>query len=72
VGAPRETVYEAKLAAARFEAISIEPTRVYDIEDARVLLTDKGIDVWTPSRRRWKQAHERFFIRAVKPRPLAK
>jgi len=45
VGAPRETEYEAKLAAAGFEAISSEPTRVYDIEDARVFLTDKGIDV---------------------------
>ena len=54
MGAPRETEYEAKLAAAGFEAISSEPTRVYDIEGERVFLTDKGIDVWTPSRRRWK------------------
>jgi arsenite methyltransferase len=45
VGAPRETEYEAELAAAGFEAISSEPTRVYDIEGERVFLTDKGIDV---------------------------
>ena len=45
MGAPRETEYEAKLAAAGFEAISSEPTRVYDIEDERVFLTDKGIAV---------------------------
>jgi hypothetical protein len=68
---PRETEYEAKLAAAGFEAISSEPTRVYDIEDARVFLTDKGInvDVIAP------QVESKFmsgFIRAVKPRPLAK
>jgi exodeoxyribonuclease V alpha subunit len=44
VGAPREAEYEAKLAAAGFEAISSEPTRVYDIEGERVFLTDKGID----------------------------
>ena len=34
-----------KLTAAGFEAIEIEPTRVYDIEDAREFLTGKGIDV---------------------------
>jgi arsenite methyltransferase len=28
-----------------FEAISIEPTRVYDVENAHVFLTDKGIAV---------------------------
>jgi exodeoxyribonuclease V alpha subunit len=44
VGAPREAECEAKLAAAGFEAISSEPTRVYDIEGERVFLTDKGID----------------------------
>ncbi len=34
-----------RLAAAGFEAISLEPTRVYNIEDARGFLTGKGIDV---------------------------
>jgi arsenite methyltransferase len=71
VGAPRETEYEAKLAAAGFEAISSEPTRVYDIEGERVFLTDKGIDVDAIA----PQVESKFmsgFIRAVKPRPLAK
>jgi hypothetical protein len=34
-----------KLAAAGFEAIGVEPTRVYKVEDARLFLTDKGVDV---------------------------
>jgi hypothetical protein len=28
-----------------FEAINVEPTRVYDVEDAHVFLTDKAIAV---------------------------
>ena len=34
-----------RLAAAGFEAIGIEPTRIYNIEDAREFLTSKDIDV---------------------------
>ena len=34
-----------RLAAAGFEAIAVEPTRVYDVGDAREFLTGKGIDV---------------------------
>ena len=44
-GALRDTEYAGKLFAAGFEAISIEPTRVYDVEDAHVFLTDKAIAV---------------------------
>src|SRR5712691_11026921 len=44
-GALEDVEYAAKLAAAGFEAISIEPTRVYDVEDAREFLNGKGIDV---------------------------
>jgi arsenite methyltransferase len=44
-GALEENDYRMRLAAAGFEAISIEPTRVYNIEDARGFLTGKGIDV---------------------------
>src|SRR5271157_4000017 len=36
--------YRAKLAAAGFASIGIEPTRVYHAEDALSFLTDKGID----------------------------
>jgi arsenite methyltransferase len=44
-GALEENDYRAKLAAAGFEAVGIEPTRVYRVEDARAFLTGKGVDV---------------------------
>jgi arsenite methyltransferase len=44
-GALKETEYQDKLASAGFAAISLEPTRVYDIEDARQFLTEAGMDV---------------------------
>ena len=44
-GALDENDYRMKLAAAGFEAIGVEPTRIYAIEDAREFLTDKGVDV---------------------------
>src|SRR3974390_1073883 len=44
-GALEENDYRLKLAAAGFEAIGIEPTRVYRIEDARAFLTGKGLHV---------------------------
>ena len=44
-GALDESVYQAKLAAAGFTEISIEPTRVYRVEDAREFLSGHGIDV---------------------------
>jgi SAM-dependent methyltransferase len=65
-GALEEEEYKSKLAAAGLEQASIEPTRVYRVEDAREFLAGKGIDVDA-------MAHEvdgKFmgaFIRAVKP-----
>ena len=44
-GALQESEYRAKLDAAGFASIEIEPTRVYQIEDARQFLAAKGIDV---------------------------
>ena len=44
-GALEEREYATKLAQAGFAAISIEPTRVYSIEDARSFLVEAGIDV---------------------------
>ena len=44
-GAMEESEYRAKLAAAGFESIEIEPTRIYSVEDARQFLTAQGIDV---------------------------
>lgn len=44
-GALQDAEYAAKLAAAGFEAIDLEPTRIYDIHDAEAFLTGQGIDV---------------------------
>ena len=43
-GAMEESEFRAKLGAAGFTEIEIEPTRVYSIEDARQFLTAAGID----------------------------
>jgi arsenite methyltransferase len=65
-GAMDESDYRAKLAAAGFADIEIEPTRVYSVEDARQFLTAKGIDVDSIA----PQVEGKFasaFIRAKKP-----
>ena len=65
-GALNENAYRAKLAAAGFEQISIEPTRVYRVEDAREFLRSSGVDVDTIA----PQVDGKFmsaFARAVKP-----
>jgi arsenite methyltransferase len=65
-GAMDESEYRGKLAAAGFEAIEIEPTRVYKIEDARQFLAGKGLDVEAIA----PQVQDKFasaFIRARKP-----
>ncbi|HEY1809810.1 MAG TPA: arsenite methyltransferase [Acidobacteriaceae bacterium] len=65
-GAMEENEYLAKLEKAGFAEISMEPTRVYDIEDARQFLTEAGVDVDAIA----PQVHEKFmsaFIRATKP-----
>jgi SAM-dependent methyltransferase len=65
-GALEEQEYKSKLEAAGFEQASIEPTRVYRVEDAREFLTGQGIDVDAMA----NQVDGKFmgaFIRAVKP-----
>jgi len=44
-GALEESDYRRKLAAAGFGDISIEPTRVYRVEEAREFLSGHGMDV---------------------------
>ncbi len=44
-GALEERDYRAKLTDAGFVEVSIEPTRTYNVEDARHFLTEAGIDV---------------------------
>jgi SAM-dependent methyltransferase len=66
-GALEESEYRAKLASAGFVDVDIEPTRVYDIEDARVFLTEAGIAVDEIA----PQVEGKFisaFIRATKPK----
>ena len=43
-GALEEQEYRAKLGAAGFEAIEIEATRIYRVEDAREMLESAGLD----------------------------
>ncbi|MGB9234285.1 MAG: arsenite methyltransferase [Terriglobales bacterium] len=65
-GALEEDEYRTKLAAAGFEKIEIEPTRIYRIEDAREFLCGQNIDVDAIA----AQVDGKFmsaFVRAVKP-----
>jgi SAM-dependent methyltransferase len=43
-GALEESEYRSLLAGVGFEAIEVEPTRVYRAEDARAFLADAGVD----------------------------
>jgi arsenite methyltransferase len=43
-GALEEQEYRLKLSKAGFEAIDVEPTRIYRVEDAREFLAGSGID----------------------------
>jgi arsenite methyltransferase len=66
-GALDDYQYVAKLARAGFEDIDIEPTRVYNIEDARTFLSGQGVDVDAIA----PQVEGKFmsaFIRATKPK----
>jgi arsenite methyltransferase len=44
-GALEERDYRAKLSRAGFASVSLEPWRVYEVEDARQFLTASGLDV---------------------------
>jgi SAM-dependent methyltransferase len=66
-GALEESEYIGKLTSAGFASVSIEPTRVYNVEDARHFLTDAGVDVDAIG----PQVNEKFlsaFVRANKPK----
>ena len=56
---------------AGFEAIGVEPTRVYKVDDAREFLTGKGIDVDDIA----PAVDGKFmsaFVRARRPGPASK
>ncbi len=65
-GALRDDEYKSKLVAAGYADIEIEPTRVYNIEDARAFLAGQSVDVDAIA----PQVEGKFmsaFIRATKP-----
>ncbi len=65
-GALEENEYKQKLAAAGFADISVEPTRIYRVDDAREFLAREGIDADAIA----LQVDEKFmsaFVRARKP-----
>jgi arsenite methyltransferase len=65
-GALDESEYRSKLASAGFQDIEVEPTRIYQIEDAREVLSDRGIDVDAIA----GEVEGKFmsaFVRATKP-----
>ncbi|MDQ2843619.1 MAG: methyltransferase domain-containing protein, partial [Acidobacteriota bacterium] len=65
-GAMQDSEYAEKLTRAGFAGIGIEPTRVYDIEDARAFLSNQGVDVDAMA----PVVADKFmgaFIRATKP-----
>jgi SAM-dependent methyltransferase len=65
-GALEDEEYRRKLGKAGFEAIEVEPTRVYRVEDAREFLAGAGIDAETIA----PQVDGKFmsaFVRARKP-----
>jgi arsenite methyltransferase len=66
-GAFEEGEYIAKLKGAGFEDVTVEPTRVYSVEDARQFLTEAGVDVDAIA----PQVNNKFFgafVRANKPK----
>jgi len=65
-GALGEEEFAAKLKAAGFEDVEIEPWRVYDVADARAFLSEAGVDVeaLAPA---VKDKFASAFIRARKP-----
>ena len=69
-GALSDDEYQHKLAAAGFEAIEIEETRVYDVKDARDFLNAAGIDAGEIA----PKVENQFisaFVRARKPAKVA-
>jgi SAM-dependent methyltransferase len=65
-GALEESEYRSKLAAAGFQKIEVEPTRIYRVADAREFLSEKGLDVDALA----PQVDGKFmsaFVRAAKP-----
>jgi len=69
-GALEENEYREKLSAAGFESVEVEPTRIYQVEEAREFLVAAGLDAEVVG----PQIKDKFmsaFIRATKPAALS-
>src|ERR1700756_4018363 len=65
-GALEETEYRQKLEGAGFESIDVQPTRIYQVEEAREFLTAAGLDAEKVA----PLIDQKFmsaFVRAAKP-----
>jgi arsenite methyltransferase len=65
-GALTEEEFRSALVASGFEAVDIEPTRIYEFEDARAFLTGVGLDTEVLAREVGGRVMG-AFIRATKP-----
>ena len=65
-GAREEPEYVAKLRAAGFERVQVEPWRLYAGDEVRALPTARGVDV-EPLARQVDGAFASAFVRATKP-----
>jgi SAM-dependent methyltransferase len=66
-GAMEESEYVSRLERAGFEQVGVEPTRIYDLGEAKDFLSAQGIDAEAAAR----QVQGQFmsaFVRATKPR----
>jgi hypothetical protein len=69
-GALEEQDYRKRLEAAGFCGVNFEPTRVYDIEDARQFLSGSGVDVDAIAAQTQGKLMS-AFIRGTKPAAIA-
>jgi arsenite methyltransferase len=69
-GALEDREYVAKLQAAGFQEVEVEPWRIYNVEDARSFLNETGLDVDALAPR-VKDMFASAFVRARKPKAQA-
>jgi SAM-dependent methyltransferase len=70
-GALTEDEFLVKLEGAGFTDAAIEPTRIYQFEDAKTFLTDAGLDAEVLAREVGGRVMG-AFVRATKPAPVVK
>jgi hypothetical protein len=66
-GALHESDYRAKLEGAGFEAIEIEPTRIYSLPPGRQMLAEAGLDSQELVSQIENKFMSAFIVRASRP-----